>query len=135
MNHTTGTLMAMALTWRLAGSASRDEHEDNLRTALTEVIQERDEYQQAADKMAMKHKVERDILRAELQHSITRRQEQIASADFAVDSLKTERDTLRQQLAEVTAARKANVSPVTPMKRNKKLFGGDGYPSIFGDFP
>lgn len=38
MNYTVETLMALALNYRLAGSASRDEHEEALRTALTEAL-------------------------------------------------------------------------------------------------
>ena len=35
---TIDNIMALALNYRLAGSASRDEHEEALRTALTEAI-------------------------------------------------------------------------------------------------
>ena len=36
---TIDNIMALALNYRLAGSASRDEHEEALRTALTEALE------------------------------------------------------------------------------------------------
>jgi hypothetical protein len=56
----------------LAENSAEWKAADALDARAAEIVQlraERDEYQQAADKMAMEHKVERDTLRAELEAS------------------------------------------------------------------
>jgi septal ring factor EnvC (AmiA/AmiB activator) len=62
---------------------------DEAADAIEELQATATEYQQAADKMAAEHKVERDTLRNTL-----------ARIEAKVDSTIAERDTLRQQLAE-----------------------------------
>ena len=58
-----------------------------LQAQLAAMTASRDEYQQAADKMAMEHKVERDTLRQHIKH-------------IGNDALRSENHELRQQLAE-----------------------------------
>lgn len=92
MIHTTETLMAMAFAWRLAGSASCDEHEDSLCTALTDVIQDRDTlHQQLAEALVAARYAEHIDATPENQRET-----------MLYDTIK-ERDTLRQQLAESQA--------------------------------
>ena len=43
------------------------EEKAELKTAIEALVQQRDEYQRAADAMAMSHKVERDALRKEIE--------------------------------------------------------------------
>mgnify|MGYP000718192793 CR=1 FL=1 len=58
-----------------------------LQAQLAAMTASRDEYQQAADKMAMEHKVERDTLRQHIKH-------------IGNDALRSENHELRQKLAE-----------------------------------
>jgi regulator of replication initiation timing len=70
-----------------------------LQAQLTAMTASRDEYQQAADKMAWDHKVERDTLRQHIKH-------------IGNDALRSENHELRQQLAEA----QAEVSRLEPLQ-------------------
>ena len=83
-----------------------------LQAQLVAMTASRDEYQQAADKMAMEHKVERDTLRQHIKH-------------IGNDALRSENHELRQQLAE--AQRDAELGK-TAMKFVDRA--GDVHPGI-----
>ena len=76
---------------------------DEAAEMIESVIAERDEYQQAADKMAMEHKVERDTLIqrvAELEDQIN---DHTALCIKRFAEVTREREALRQQLAEANS--------------------------------
>jgi hypothetical protein len=72
-----------------------------LQAQLSAITADRDEYQQAADKMAWDHKVERDALTqrvAELEQEVARQNNHIKY--IGNDALRSENHILSQQLAE-----------------------------------
>jgi regulator of replication initiation timing len=81
-----------------------------LQAQLAAMTASRDEYQQAADKMAMEHKVERDKLRQHIKH-------------IGNDALRSENHELRQQLADATALIEASrkQEPVAWFELNESL--------------
>jgi hypothetical protein len=95
-----------------------------LQAQLAAMTASRDEYQQAADKMAWDHKVERDTLRQHIKH-------------IGNDALRSENHELRQQLEEMrdelycTEESLDAASAALPEKYNEKFSNGF---ECMGDF-
>ena len=86
--------MHKELIERLRAGSGGMKHWQELESEAADAIEELQatatEYQQAADKMAWEHKVERDALRQHIKH-------------IGNDALRSENHELRQQLAEARA--------------------------------
>ena len=86
--------MHKELIERLRAGSGGMKHWQELESEAADAIEELQatatEYQQAADKMAWEHKVERDALRQHIKH-------------IGNDALRSENHELRQQLAEAQA--------------------------------
>ena len=72
---------------------------DEAADMIEAVLAERDEYQQAADKMAMEHKVERDALT----QRVKKLEEEEIESQLYLEKATRKIETLRQQLAEAQA--------------------------------
>ena len=112
--NTIDNIMVLADSYAAVSAVSTMAHAVEVRaelvTALTELASTATEYQQAADKMAMEHKVERDWLKAEVERLKTAAKyaEHIDATpanqrETMLHDLITERNELRQQLAKAQA--------------------------------